>query len=309
MQHGHVVLGRTGRDFRLDAVAVAERNVAQLREHDPGVGIGSNKLCADRVSSSCAIRGARRDKATQPCEGEGCLARATYIPHLDRGDRIATTSGAALSVCGGQAAGSVPDGATSAAIACEPALSPKKQTRLAAICTVSSPWRENLFWRNGFHGRETSSTPCRRQSQGRTVRSIRSGVKSSKTGGAKSPSRHWVSRLPWKKKKKWDPDFIKRKKIKAVLDTLIPRFSVRLGRATSIDVTRQGVDKAYGIRKLRDILEIPIDQMVFIGDALFPGGNDYPAKQAGALSIEIKDPHETKRVIEAIVACLAEDDG
>lgn len=113
-------------------------------------------------------------------------------------------------------------------------------------------------------------------------------------------------RAPLEEKKKWDPDFIKRQKIKAVLDTLIPQFSVHLGGATSIDVTRQGIDKAYGIRKLRDILEIPIDQMIFIGDALFPGGNDYPAKEAGVLSIEVRDPHETKRVIEAIVACLEE---
>jgi phosphomannomutase len=111
---------------------------------------------------------------------------------------------------------------------------------------------------------------------------------------------------PLAEKKKWDPDFIKRGKIKALLDTLIPEFSVHLGGATSIDVTRQGIDKAYGIGKLRDILHIPIDQMIFIGDAVFPGGNDYPAKQAGALSIEVKDPHETKRVIEAIVACLGE---
>jgi phosphomannomutase len=109
---------------------------------------------------------------------------------------------------------------------------------------------------------------------------------------------------PLEEKKKWDPDFTKRKKIKAVLDTLIPEFSVHLGGATSVDVTRQGIDKAYGIRKLRDILEIPIDQMIFIGDALFPGGNDYPAKEAGVLSIEVRDPDETKRVIEAIVACL-----
>jgi len=111
---------------------------------------------------------------------------------------------------------------------------------------------------------------------------------------------------PLEEKKKWDPYFIKRKKIKGVLDTLLPQFSVRLGGATSIDVTQQGIDKAYGIRKLRDILQIPIDQMIFIGDAVFPGGNDYPAQQAGALSIEIRDPHETKRVIEAIVACLGE---
>ena len=44
--------------------------------------------------------------------------------------------------------------------------------------------------------------------------------------------------------------------------------------------------------------------MIFVGDAVFPGGNDYPAKEAGALSIQVRDPHESKRVIEAIVACL-----
>ena len=109
---------------------------------------------------------------------------------------------------------------------------------------------------------------------------------------------------PLEEKKKWDPDFVKRKKLEVVLETLIPEFSVHVGGATSIDVTQHGIDKAYGIRKLRDILRIPIDEMIFIGDALFPGGNDYPAKEAGALSIEVKDPHETKRVIEAIVACL-----
>ena len=109
---------------------------------------------------------------------------------------------------------------------------------------------------------------------------------------------------PLEEKKKWDPDFAKRKKIKVLLDKLIPEFSVRLGGATSIDVTKHGIDKAYGIRKLRDVLGIAIPEMIFIGDAVFPGGNDYPAKEAGALSIEVKDPHETKRVIEAIIACL-----
>src|SRR5664279_3373010 len=40
---------------------------------------------------------------------------------------------------------------------------------------------------------------------------------------------------PLQEKEKWDPDFAKRKKIKTILDTLIPEFSVRLGGATSID--------------------------------------------------------------------------
>jgi HAD superfamily hydrolase (TIGR01484 family) len=109
---------------------------------------------------------------------------------------------------------------------------------------------------------------------------------------------------PLEEKAKWDPDFTKRRKMQAVLDTLIPEFSVRLGGATSIDVTKHGIDKAYGIRKLRDVLHIAIEKMIYIGDAVFPGGNDYPAKEAGALCIAVKDPHETKRVIEAIAACL-----
>jgi phosphomannomutase len=112
---------------------------------------------------------------------------------------------------------------------------------------------------------------------------------------------------PLDEKKKWDPDFAKRKKMKALLDKLIPEFSVRLGGATSIDVTQHGIDKAYGIRKLRGVLGISIPEMIYVGDAVFPGGNDYPAKEAGALSIEVRDPHETKRVIEAVIACLEEN--
>ena len=109
---------------------------------------------------------------------------------------------------------------------------------------------------------------------------------------------------PLAEKEKWDPDFSKRKQIKAVLDPLLPDSSVRLGGSTSIDVTRPGIDKAYGIRKLRDVLGIPIAQMLFVGDAIFPGGNDYPALQAGVESIEVRDPDESKSVIQAIVACL-----
>jgi phosphomannomutase len=105
-------------------------------------------------------------------------------------------------------------------------------------------------------------------------------------------------------KKDWDPDFAKRKKIKAVLDPLIPEFSVGMGGSSSIDVTRPGVDKAYGIHKLKEVLGVPIKEMIFIGDALFPGGNDEPARKTGATCIRVRDPEETERVIEAIVACI-----
>ncbi len=125
-----------------------------------------------------------------------------------------------------------------------------------------------------------------------------------KIAARKSLIRLSVNRRRWTKKNSWDPGFAKRKKIKALLEPMLPEFSIGLGGSTSIDVTLPGIDKAYGIRKLRDVLGIPIEAMLFIGDALFPGGNDYPAKEAGAQSIAVRDPEETKRVIEAIIACL-----
>jgi phosphomannomutase len=110
---------------------------------------------------------------------------------------------------------------------------------------------------------------------------------------------------PLEEKKKWDPDFAKRTKIKGLADMLIPEFSVRMGGATSIDVTKPGIDKAYGIAKLQDVLGITVKEMMFIGDAIFPGGNDYPAEQAGVVSVCVRGPHECKRVIEAVIGCLA----
>jgi hypothetical protein len=109
---------------------------------------------------------------------------------------------------------------------------------------------------------------------------------------------------PLDAKKAWDPGFEKRKRIKAILEPLIPEFQVQIGGSTSIDITRPGVDKAYGIRKLKDVLGVPIKDMIFVGDALFPGGNDHPARETGALCIQVRDPRETRRVVEAIAACL-----
>jgi phosphomannomutase len=134
------------------------------------------------------------------------------------------------------------------------------------------------------------------------------------------PERHWgeliedrdsqitMSALgqeaPLDVKHAWDPDFEKRKKIKAILAPMIPEFSVGMGGASSIDVTRPGVDKAYGIHKLEEVLGVPIKEMIFVGDALFPGGNDEPARKTGATCIKVRDPEETGRVIEAVIACV-----
>ena len=109
---------------------------------------------------------------------------------------------------------------------------------------------------------------------------------------------------PLAEKSAWDPDFAKRKAIALILKALIPEFSIHLGGSSSIDVTRLGIDKAYGLHKLRETLGVEIADMLFIGDAIFPGGNDYPALEAGADCIRVRDPDETGHVIEALLACL-----
>ena len=108
---------------------------------------------------------------------------------------------------------------------------------------------------------------------------------------------------PLDAKERWDPDFAKRKIIQTNLRKRLPGLSINMGGATSIDVTRAGVDKAYGLKKLRDQSGIPLDAMLFVGDAIFPGGNDYPAKELGLDTVRVRDPHDTLSVIATAVAC------
>jgi len=97
------------------------------------------------------------------------------------------------------------------------------------------------------------------------------------------------------------PRFRQAEEDQAIVDNFIPEFSVRIGGSTSIDITKPGIDKAYGIRKLRDLLGISIKEMIYIGDALYVGGMITPAETAGVDCIPVKDPSETKRVIQTII--------
>jgi len=112
---------------------------------------------------------------------------------------------------------------------------------------------------------------------------------------------------PLAAKAKWDPKFTKRKKMQAKLAKKLPEFSIGMGGASSLDVTRPGVDKAYGIEKLVEVLGIPVSDMLFVGDALFEGGNDYPARKSGVDCIQIAGPSETVKVIETVLVCTGTD--
>jgi len=99
-------------------------------------------------------------------------------------------------------------------------------------------------------------------------------------------------------KEKWKNENTPMKlKMARMLAKRLPELEVHAAGFTSIDVTRKGIDKAYGMRQIEKYLHVPIRDMVFIGDALFPGGNDYAVKKTGVLAVPVSGPEATKKII------------
>ena len=103
-------------------------------------------------------------------------------------------------------------------------------------------------------------------------------------------------------KEKWRKENTDLKlRIAKILQKLLPEFEVRAAGYTSIDVTRKGIDKAYGVHQIKNMLGIPIKDMLCIGDALFPGGNDYAARKTGVQCIQVSGPKETNKIIKLLL--------
>lgn len=102
-------------------------------------------------------------------------------------------------------------------------------------------------------------------------------------------------------KEAWDPDNSKKHALRDVVAEKIPGFEVRAGGSTSIDITKLGIDKAYGMRKLMELTEVAADDILFVGDRLEEGGNDYPVKAMGIDSIAVTKWQDTALVVETLV--------
>jgi len=105
-------------------------------------------------------------------------------------------------------------------------------------------------------------------------------------------------------KKGWDPTGDKKRKIREAVALKIPQFEVRAGGTTSIDITKQGIDKAYGIKRLMEILDVNTDDILFIGDRLWEGGNDYPVKLMGIDTVAVGGYEHTPWVVRGIIAAV-----
>jgi len=109
---------------------------------------------------------------------------------------------------------------------------------------------------------------------------------------------------PVAKKEHWDPDFVKIKVIQVDLQRRLSGLSINMGEATSVDITQKGVDKGWALKKLRDASGISLEKMLFIGDAIFSSGNDYPVREIGLDIVRVKDPDGTLAAIGGIVVCF-----
>lgn len=98
----------------------------------------------------------------------------------------------------------------------------------------------------------------------------------------------------------WDPDGSKKRALGEWAAPRLPDLEVRGGGSTSIDVTRKGIDKAYGVAKLLDQLGVGKENLLFIGDRLDEAGNDYPVFQFGVASIPVHGWPDTLTTVNAV---------
>lgn len=100
----------------------------------------------------------------------------------------------------------------------------------------------------------------------------------------------------------WDPDGSKKERLRAWAAGRLPGLEVRSGGSTSIDVTAQGIDKAYGMRKLMAELTVGEEDILFAGDRLDPQGNDHPVEAMGIRSVPVRGWQDTADFVEKWLA-------
>ena len=94
-------------------------------------------------------------------------------------------------------------------------------------------------------------------------------------------------------KKSYDPNGEKRKKfINEYFKEELPEFEIKIGGTTTMDFTKKGHTKAFGIKKIKKMFNCKFKDIIFFGDDLQEHGNDFPVKEL-VESIEVESPEET----------------
>ncbi len=109
-------------------------------------------------------------------------------------------------------------------------------------------------------------------------------------------------KAPLKLKEAWDPDQKIRLKMINFMNEKLSNLDIKIGGTTSIDVTKHGINKAFGVKKLMEHYNLGVDEVLFVGDAVFEGGNDKPVSDIGVLSVQVKNVAECEEIIRQIIS-------
>lgn len=107
--------------------------------------------------------------------------------------------------------------------------------------------------------------------------------------GEDSPSKY---RLAWDKDGSW-----RNLVVESIRKAVGDKFDVRSSGSNSVDVNAKGINKGLGIRQIAKLFEVLIGEMRFVGDGIFPGGNDYPIVETGVPYNQVSNPNQTKILI------------
>jgi hypothetical protein len=94
--------------------------------------------------------------------------------------------------------------------------------------------------------------------------------------------------------------------LRAAIDSRLPGndLQLTLGGQTSFDIVVRGRDKSFAVRSL---LNEGMTRVTYVGDALFPGGNDaavqdfvsaWPGGNCPVDVIQVNDHHETAALMD-----------
>ncbi len=95
------------------------------------------------------------------------------------------------------------------------------------------------------------------------------------------------------KRLSWDPEHKKRNKIVKMMQEVLPNLKIHIGGSATINIAMSHVSKAYGVNKLFGILELDKNKALFVGDGIFPGGNDYCLLKTGIETLKVESPEDT----------------
>lgn len=161
-------------------------------------------------------------------------------------------------------------------------------------------------------GKHHSFSPMQRKSIMSTLRNI---ISSGKFGIPKEHTGEYIEDrdtqitlsalgqdAPLDQKKVWDPTQEKRVKIKHEVEADVPGTEASIGGLTSVDVLPKDIDKAVGLSMLLEHLHLTRENLIYVGDTLFPGGNDYSVERAGFTTVPVNGPRDTIDVLKKWLA-------